>query len=198
MNYLAHLWLTEHAGLPLPGAVLGDLVHGRLDGRFASALERSIALHRRIDVVTDAHPLVVAARTEFGPGARRYAGIVLDLLHDHALALDWSEFSEESLEAFAQRSAQALAAEHTGFALAGKDAPPQDEFRRLLLSYATGAGMDRAVCRVASWLRKPEGLIGAAEGWRERLAAARQRLPLLLEDLRRAAVEFAGEGVQRP
>jgi acyl carrier protein phosphodiesterase len=198
MNYLAHLWLTEAAGLPLPGAILGDLVHGRLDGRYGAELERSIALHRRVDAVTDAHPLVAAARAEYGPGARRYAGIVLDLLHDHALALDWGAFSEEPLEAFADRAAQALAAEQQGFTVAGKQAPPRDEFRRLLLSYAQAEGMDRAVRRVASWMRQPEGLLGAAQDWRERLPAARQRLPRLLEDLRRAAQTFAAGEAQRP
>ena len=194
MNYLAHLWLTEQAGLPLPGAILGDLVHGRLDGRYGAALERSIALHRRVDAVTDAHPLVASARAGYGPGARRYAGIVLDLLHDHALALDWSAFSTEPLEAFADRAAHALAAEQQGFALAGKQAPPREEFRRLLLSYALPEGMDRAVRRVASWMRKPEGLIDAARDWRERLPAARQRLPPLLEDLRSASQAFAAGG----
>ena len=110
MNYLAHLWLSEQARLPLAGAVLGDLVHGRLEGRFPAPLERSIRLHRRIDVVTDAHPLTAAARARFGPGARRYGGIVLDLLYDHCLALDWPHYSAEPLADFARRAARALEA----------------------------------------------------------------------------------------
>ena len=43
---------------------------------------------------------VVAARATFGPGTRRYAGIVLDVVFDHALALDWGAFSAEPLAAF--------------------------------------------------------------------------------------------------
>ena len=41
------------------------------------------------------------------PGARRYAGIVLDLVHDHALVLDWARYSGEDLKRFAGRAAQA-------------------------------------------------------------------------------------------
>src|ERR1700757_3569476 len=136
MNYLAHLWLTAEAGLPLPGAVLGDLVRGRLEGRFEPALERSIALHRRVDVLTDRHPLVVQMRAAWPEGARRYAGIVLDLVHDYALALDWPRYSPQNLPLFARRCAQALAAEREGFRLAHTAPPSAWRFRRLLLSYA--------------------------------------------------------------
>ena len=191
MNYLAHLWLSEQAGLPLPGAILGDMVRGRLDGRFPPQLERSIALHRRIDVVTDSHPLVVAARSRYAPGARRYAGIVLDIVHDHCLALDWSRYSEERLTDFARRAAEALAAEHEGFALAGKSAPSAWRFRRLLLSYAGESGIDRAIKRTAMWMKKPEGLIEAGRDWREHLPQVRAMLPLLLADLRVTAIDFA-------
>jgi acyl carrier protein phosphodiesterase len=193
MNYLAHLWITEQAGLPLPGAILGDLVHGRLDGRFAPALERSIRLHRRVDAVTDSHPLVAAQRAGFGPGARRYAGIVLDLVHDHALALDWASHSSEDLRRFARRAAQALAAEHEGFRLAQTSPPPAWRFRRLLLSYGEEGGIDRAIRRVAARLKKPDGLLEAGQHWRETLPRVRKDLPRLLEDLHAAALELARE-----
>lgn len=191
MNYLAHLWLTEQAGLPLAGAILGDLVHGRLDGRFAPALERSIRLHRRVDAVTDSHPLVATQRAAFGPGARRYAGIVLDLVHDHALILDWARYSGEDLKLFARRAATAVAAEKEGFRVARTSPPPAWRFRRLLLSYGEEAGIDRAIRRVASRLKKPEALLEAGERWRETVPQVRENLPRLLEDLRIAAREFA-------
>ncbi len=198
MNYLAHLWLSEQAGLPLPGAILGDMVRGRLDGRFPVQLERSIQLHRRIDVITDAHPLVIAERSRYAPGARRYAGIVLDIVHDHCLALDWPQYSTESLADFARRSAQALAEESEGFALAGKSAPSAWRFRRLLLSYAGAKGIDRAIRRTAAWLKKPEGLIEAGRDWREHLPQVQAGLPQLLADLRRTALDFTRETAQRP
>jgi acyl carrier protein phosphodiesterase len=187
MNYLAHLWLTERAGLPLAGAVLGDFLRGRLEGRLPAPLEASVRLHRRIDVVTDAHPLVVAARARFAPGARRYAGIVLDLVYDHCLVRRWSGFSDEPLADFARRAAQQVAAESAGFRVAGVAAPTMPQLRDLLLSYGTESGVERAVRRVAARLRQPQPMLDAARQWQEHLPQAAATLPELLADLARAA-----------
>ncbi len=41
MNFLAHLWLTDRAGLPLAGAILGDVLHGALPADMPPALARA-------------------------------------------------------------------------------------------------------------------------------------------------------------
>jgi acyl carrier protein phosphodiesterase len=187
MNFLAHLWLTEQAHLPLAGAVLGDAIRGRLDGRCAPALERSIRLHRRIDALTDAHPCVAAARARFAPGARRYAGIVLDLLYDHCLALDWPHYSAEPLADFARRAAREVAAERGAFSAAGLAPPRAAAFERLLCSYQEESALERALARVAARSSRPERLLQATRTWREHRPAARATLPVLLADLRAAA-----------
>ena len=187
MNFLAHLWLTDRAGLPLVGAVLGDVVRGRLDGRLPAALETSIRFHRQIDVATDAHPISLAARARFPNGARRWAGIILDVVHDHALAQDWAAFSDEPLDRFAMRAARAVA-DHGAWQLAaGRPAPNADRFAELLLSYRDEAGIDRALARIGSRLRDPAPLIAHAAGWRGHWPAVRQDSPRLLAALATAA-----------
>lgn len=181
MNFLAHLWLTERAGLPLVGAVLGDVVRGRLDGRLPPALEASIRFHRQIDVATDGHPLSLAARSRFPNGARRWSGIVLDVLHDHALALDWP--GEESLPDFAERAARAVADRGAWQLAAGRPPPDAARFAELLLSYRDEAGIDRALARIASRLRDPAPLIAHGAGWRAHLPSVRQDRPALLAAL---------------
>jgi acyl carrier protein phosphodiesterase len=183
MNYLAHLWLTERAQLPLAGAVLGDFLRGRLQGLLPARLEASVLLHRRVDVATDAHPRVAAARVEFGPGARRYAGIVLDIVYDHCLALRWEQFSAEPLERFAARAAQAVAAERRGFALAQAPVPSASRLRELLLSYTRESAVDTAIRRTATRLRQPQPLLELAPLWRAHLAHAFDTLPVLLDAL---------------
>lgn len=190
MNFLAHLWLTERAGLPLAGAVLGDVLRGRLDGRLPPLLERSIALHRRIDVVTDGHPLVVQARAGFGNGQRRYAGIVLDVLHDHALALAWPA-QPEALNAFALRAARAVADPGAWQLAANRSAPDAARFAALLLSYREEAGIDEALARIAARLSRPQLLLDAATGWQGRMPAIRAENPLLMADLEATALAFA-------
>lgn len=189
MNFLAHLWLTERAGLPLAGAVLGDVLRGRLDGRLPPQLERSIALHRRIDVVTDAHPLVVQARAAFGNGQRRYAGIVLDVLHDHAMALAWPGLPE-TLDAFALRAARAVADPGAWQLAVNRPAPDAQRFAALLRSYREETGIDESLARIATRLSKPRLLLDAAAGWRSRMPAVRAEHPLLMADLEATALAF--------
>ena len=190
MNFLAHLWLADQSETSLAGAVLGDWVHGRVPEHYPHELRLGIALHRHIDVTTDAHAVMVSAREQFAQGSRRYAGILLDLLADHALAQRWNEFGTEPLAEFARRGAQAVSDHAPWFRESGGFAPSAAEFRTLLLSYSTAAGLDHAIHRTAQRLRKPEGLLAAAHNWPSRLRDLEPRLPELLMDLREAARRF--------
>lgn len=183
MNFLAHFWLTDRARLPLAGALLGDVLRGALPPQMPPALAASVALHRRVDATTDRHPRVVAARTTFAPGARRYAGIVLDLVFDHVLARDWTAYSTQPLDVFADRAAQAVHQAGAWFEHAGQRVPEVGPFSALLQSYATVRGLDRAIDRTARRLRVPAGLLDAAAGWPGRLPGLERDLPVLLADL---------------
>lgn len=184
MNFLAHLWLTDRASLPLAGAILGDVVRGPLPAAMPEPLAQSVQLHRRVDAHTDRHPRMVEARATFPAGARRYAGIVLDVVLDHALAMDWPRYSTEALAQFCSRAAREVAAERTWFESSGAPAPEAQPFSRLLQSYGTEAGIEHAVARIARRLRRPEGLLAAATGWPALVPQAREDLPLLFEHLR--------------
>ncbi len=147
-------------------------------------------LHRRIDVSTDHHPRVRAALSDFPPGARRYGGILLDLLYDHLLARRWHEFSDETLEDFCRRAAREVAAAASWFEQAGAVAPTASRLQALLMSYQHATGIDEAIRRTAMRLRKPEGLIAAAQAWPTRIEAANRDLAPLLSDLRVESLRF--------
>lgn len=103
MNYLAHCWLARHTDKALLGGLLGDFVRGNAAlADWPEPIRAEIIRHRRIDVYTDAHPQVVAARALFGE-LRRYAGIVLDVYFDHRLARDWPRWNDTPLEDFTTR-----------------------------------------------------------------------------------------------
>ena len=103
MNYLAHLFLAERTADGLLGSLLGDFVKGRPDPQFPTAVRRGIALHRRIDSYTDAHPLHRESRNRIAGARRRYAGIIVDVCYDHFLCRHWSEYTSESLDALVDR-----------------------------------------------------------------------------------------------
>lgn len=183
MNFLAHLWLADRTQTSLAGSVLGDVVRGSDLSAYPADIAQGIRLHRRVDAATDRHRLMREAREAFGPGERRYAGIVLDLVADYALVNAWPEFHHESLEAFTQRCGQAMESAEEWFLLGGGSRPRAAGFAELLRSYGSHAGMERALLRTASRLRDPQGLIDAARRWPEAAAQLGPVLPELLEEL---------------
>ena len=189
MNFLAHLWLADASGTSLAGSILGDVVHGADLSAYPAGIAEGIRLHRRIDAATDAHPRIVALRAAYPQGARRYAGILLDLVADHLLIEHWPRHSREPLDAFCARCGTAIAAAAPWFLQAGGRASSASGFAELLHSYGTVAGIDRAIRRTATRLRKPEPLLAAAAQWPASADALRPHLAELLDDLRRVAQE---------
>jgi acyl carrier protein phosphodiesterase len=194
MNFLAHLWLADRAGADFAGAVLGDWLRGPVPGHLPPPLALSVRLHRRIDAETDRHPLVLQARRRFGPGARRYAGILLDLLYDHLLARHWPEYSDEPLDTFADRAAREVAGAQRWFRDAGGPAPEALRFSALLTSYRSPGGLEQAARRTAQRLRQPDGLLQALAGWERQLPPLQEELPGLLRELEQLSRDFLAGG----
>ena len=104
MNHLAHALLAgEDDGLRL-GGMLGDFVHGQPDPeRFPPRVIDGIRLHRAIDVYTDSHAEVSAARRLLPPPFRRFGGILLDMWFDHELARDFTRWSGQPLASYSDQ-----------------------------------------------------------------------------------------------
>lgn len=154
MNYLAHLFLAGTDPEAQLGGLLGDFVKPGSGEVFTPVIEREIRVHRLIDSYTDAHPVVLAAKSRFRPAARRYAGIILDVYYDHCLAVEWSNYSAEDLNAFIQRF-------YRGLANAGVDLPERLKLRAPVMisedwlgSYRTHAGFETAMVRLSTRLSR--------------------------------------------
>lgn len=101
MNHLAHALLADGDEALQLGGMLGDFVHGQPDpARYPARVITGIRLHRAIDVHTDAHPQVLAAKALLPSPYRRYAGILLDMWFDHCLARDFQRWSTQPLTNF--------------------------------------------------------------------------------------------------
>ena len=100
MNYLAHLLLAEQTPHGWLGALMGDFVKGRIDSTLPGGVRRGIALHRRIDTFTDAHPVHRRSRNRIAGARRRFAGIIVDLSYDHFLARRWARHAPLPLDEF--------------------------------------------------------------------------------------------------
>lgn len=183
MNFLAHLWLADTLGARPAGALLGDQVRGRLDPAWPADLRASIQLHRRTDAVTDRHPVVRQISAQFVQGKRRYSGILLDVLWDHALARTWNDYSGEPLGAFCQRISAAVAEDTEAYRLTALTPPPAARLAAVLGGYERPESIDRALAQIASRLRQPQHFTPMIHAWRTLLPDLEPVHPLLLRDV---------------
>ncbi|WP_049623913.1 ACP phosphodiesterase [Frateuria defendens] len=194
MNHLAHALLAGDDDALRLGGMLGDFVRGAPDPALPPGVARGIRLHRAIDVFTDAHPEVAAARVLLPPPYRRYAGILLDMWFDHCLARDFGRWSAQPLPAF---SAELRALLHRHAALL----PPA--LRRFLAymdandlpaGYADPAVLARALAGLGSRLSRANPLAGALPVLEARSAALQERFEAFfpaLQAFARAWIEGA-------
>lgn len=155
MNYLAHVYLARHADDAMLGALLGDFVFGTSGpDAWPPPVRAEILRHRRVDRFTDAHPAVVAARSLFPDGKRRYAGIVLDVFYDHCLARDWARWSDEPLDAFSARFYAVLLAHRDALPERLRGLAPRFAAHDWFGSYRERANVDLAVTRIATRLSR--------------------------------------------
>jgi len=101
MNYLAHIYLADITQTSRCGNFMGDFVKGELSQtNLLPKFKKGVYLHRKIDVFTDSHPIVVKSRRRISKTRRRYAGIIIDMAFDHFLALNWNDYHSQPLSHF--------------------------------------------------------------------------------------------------
>ena len=171
MNYLAHLYLsapTEDAWL---GSLLGDFVKGPLDQRYSQHITYAIALHRRIDSFTDAHPVVLRSKSRVSAVRRRYAGIMIDMFYDHFLASNWSEFHDEPLKVFTARIYEILRNRSAILPDQLNYMAPRMTQSDWLASYAHIDSIHSALDRMGNRLKRDNRLLNSADELRDHYAA---------------------------
>lgn len=81
---------------------MADFVRGNPYEQWPEGIAHGIALHRRLDALTDSLPEVRQACSLFRPETRRVAPITLDVVWDHFLAKHWTQLHpQQSLARFA-------------------------------------------------------------------------------------------------
>ena len=193
MNHLAHALLAGDDEELRLGGMLGDFVRGQPDpATWPARVIDGIRLHRAIDVYTDAHPDVLAAKASLPPPYRRYAGILLDMWFDHCLARDFSRWSAQPL---AEYSAALRAL------LWRRDAlltPPLRRFRaymeasQLPAGYADPVVLGRALAGIGQRLSRANPLDSALPVLLAREDELQQRFDAFFPQLREFARGWVG------
>ncbi|NQX85962.1 MAG: DUF479 domain-containing protein [Flavobacteriaceae bacterium] len=100
MNYLAHVYLSGEHKMVTIGNFMADSIKGKSYQDYSKALQVGILLHREIDTFTDAHPTVRKSTKRLHEKYGHYSGIIVDILYDHFLAKNWSNYCQTPLETY--------------------------------------------------------------------------------------------------
>lgn len=100
MNFLAHLYLSDHTPPGRIGAIWPDLVRRSKVPPPHPAIEAGIHLHRRIDAFTNTHPLFGQSKMRLLARHGRFSGILVDLFYDHVLAAAFEQHHRQPLPEF--------------------------------------------------------------------------------------------------
>jgi acyl carrier protein phosphodiesterase len=199
MNYLAHIFLARHSDDAMVGALLGDFVKPNSGLSFSSAMEAEIVTHRKVDAFTDSHRVVLGAKQMFSGARRRYAGILLDVFYDHALATDWPRYCDVPLAAFIARFHEALARHASILPPRLKMAAPYMIEQGWLASYEQYEGLETAICRMSARLSRNadllrDGLLDLRSNYDAFIAGFREFFPELIAFVEKRRNEQRYEG----
>jgi acyl carrier protein phosphodiesterase len=167
VNFLAHCVLARPGDGFLAGGVLGDFVKGRIPEHLPAELQAGIALHRRIDSYSNRLAELKTSIPRFGPALRRVAPVLLDIVADHCLALEWDRYGREPLAAFAARVYSAIRAFDAHVPARGRSFVEHMMRTDLLARYTEMEVVDGAMAHVLRRLRLTglgahlEGLVDA-------------------------------------
>jgi acyl carrier protein phosphodiesterase len=102
VNFLAHLYMADDSPGSLIGNLLPDLVRGvgPPPGELDPAVRAGAALHHRVDVYTDRHPVFRESKARIRGRHGIFSGILIDVFYDHFLSVSWDRYHPEPLPAF--------------------------------------------------------------------------------------------------
>ncbi len=98
MNFLAHIYLSGDDTQLQLGNFIADAIKGKKYLTYPEGIQKGILVHRAIDSYTDTHPIVRQSISRLFPKYRHYSGVIVDILYDHYLAANWTNYSETPLE----------------------------------------------------------------------------------------------------
>lgn len=161
MNYLAHMVCSDSSPASMLGNFIADLVKGTVEGRFPCEVVEGIRNHRKADLFTDAHAAFGASRRLISSPRRRYAGVIIDVLYDHFLTVNWGRYCPVGLDAFAGRVYENLGSHQVSVPHPVPMVIEKMIREDWLRNYGTGESIDRTFRRISRRLRR-ENTLGTA------------------------------------
>lgn len=145
MNYLAHIYLSGDNDLVTIGNFIADGIKGKSYKKYSKDIQIGILLHRNIDTYTDAHKTVRLSTKRLHEKYGHYSGIIVDILYDHFLAKNWSNYSTTPLDKYVDTFYDSLEEHYNRLPLRIQKMMPFMIADNWLLSYASMDGISRVL-----------------------------------------------------
>ncbi|MBC7525620.1 MAG: DUF479 domain-containing protein [Flavobacterium sp.] len=142
MNFLAHIYLSGNNDMMKIGNFMADGIRGTDYLNFPNEVKKGILLHRYIDTFTDAHPIYRKSKHRLHEKYGHYSGVIMDIVYDHFLAKNWSNYSDEKLEDYAHEFYKLLQNNYEILTEKTQKMLPYLIERNWLVSYATLQGLE--------------------------------------------------------
>jgi len=148
MNFLAHIYLSGENDLIKIGNFMADGIRGKQFEHFPEDVQKGILLHRFIDTYTDSHDIFRKSTKRLHDRYHHYSGVIVDIVYDHFLAKNWSNYSEEKLESFINRFYNSLHENYGILTEKTQGLMPYMIERNWLLSYRTTEGIHQILTQM--------------------------------------------------
>ncbi len=161
MNFLAHAFLSFNHPEILVGNMISDFVKGKKKFDYPKKILAGIHLHRAIDTFTDFHPATKEAKYYLKDAAGAYSGAFVDVVYDHFLANDASQFMETTLQLTAQNTYSVLSNFQQQLPSPFRQMLPYMLSQNWLYNYHSMEGIQKSfdgVVRRANWFIKHRSL----------------------------------------
>ncbi|WP_338840009.1 acyl carrier protein phosphodiesterase [Flavobacterium ginsenosidimutans] len=148
MNFLAHIYLSGENDLIKIGNFMADGIRGKQFEHFPEDVQKGILLHRFIDTYTDSHDIFRTSTKRLHERYHHYAGVIVDIVYDHFLAKNWTNYSDEKLESFISRFYNSLHDNYDILTEKTQGLMPYMIERNWLLSYRTTEGIHQILTQM--------------------------------------------------
>lgn len=189
MNFLAHIYLSGDNDLIKIGNFMADGIRGKQFEHFPEDVQKGILLHRFIDTYTDSHDIFRKSTKRLHERYHHYAGVIVDIVYDHFLAKNWTQYSDEELELFVKRFYHSLHDNYDILTEKTQGLMPYMIERNWLLSYRTTDGIQNILTQMDRRSKNISQMQYAVEELTEFYDEFEEEFTLFFEEMRKQAQE---------
>ncbi|HEU0126767.1 acyl carrier protein phosphodiesterase [Flavobacterium sp.] len=189
MNFLAHIYLSGENDLIKIGNFMADGIRGKQFEHFPEDVQKGILLHRFIDTYTDSHDIFRKSTKRLHDRYHHYSGVIVDIVYDHFLAKNWTQYSDEKLESFINRFYNSLHDNYDILTEKTQGLMPYMIERNWLLSYRTTEGIHQILTQMDRRSKNISKMQYAIEELNEFYDDFEEEFTLFFEEIRKQAGE---------